>query len=66
MIEKQSVVDKIEVLESGQVQVRTAIRIVEDGQVISQTFHRHVVEKDADLTGEDPRVAAVATAAWSE
>ena len=41
---KETVVDKIEVLEMGQVQVRTATRVKEDGAVLSSSFHRHVVE----------------------
>ena len=41
---KETVVDKIEVLEMGQVQVRTATRVKEDGAVLSTSFHRHVVE----------------------
>jgi hypothetical protein len=40
-LEKISVVDKVEVVENGTVQVRTATRIVEDGKVISQSYHRH-------------------------
>ena len=40
---KEIVVDKIEVLELGQVQVRTATRVLEDGVVLSSSFHRHVV-----------------------
>lgn len=61
-IEKVSAVDSIEVLESGCVQVRTAIRIVEDGVVISQSFHRHVVAPGADYAGEDARVKAICAA----
>jgi len=41
---KETVVDKIEILEMGQVQVRTATRVKEDGAVLSSSFHRHVVE----------------------
>ena len=78
---KVTVVDKIEVLEMGQVQVRTATRIMEDGVQLSSSFHRHVVEpqvrsgyeKDVsagtwaatDTTGEDARVAAICTASWT-
>ena len=78
---KVTVVDKIEVLEMGQVQVRTASRIMEDGVQLSSSFHRHVVEpqvrsgyeKDVsagtwaatDVTGEDARVAAICTASWT-
>ncbi len=30
------------------------------------TFHRHVVHPGADLSNEDPRVAAIAAATWTE
>jgi hypothetical protein len=43
-LEKQIVVDRIEVVEVGVVQVRTATRIVEDGKVISQSYHRHTLQ----------------------
>ena len=71
---KETVVDKIEVLEMGQVQVRTATRVMEDGAVLSSSFHRHVVEPstkasgswaDTDISGEDARVQAIATATWT-
>ena len=72
---KETVVDKIEVLEMGQVQVRTATRVKEDGAVLSSSFHRHVVEPstksgdtwgDTDISGEDARVQAVANATWTD
>lgn len=62
MLEKVTVVDKIETLENGCVQVRTAIRIMEDGNVLSQSFHRHVVAPGEDYSGEDPRVQAICEA----
>ena len=78
---KETVVDKIEVLEKGQVQVRTATRVLEDGVELSSSFHRSIIvpqvrtgyEKDVsagtwaatDVTGEDARVAAICTASWT-
>ena len=59
MLEKISVVDKIEVLESGVVQVRTANRIVEDGAVLSQSYHRHCISPTDDYSGEDAKVQAI-------
>jgi hypothetical protein len=61
---KETVVDKIEVLESNAIQVRSAIRVLEDGAVLSSSYHRHVLQPGDDLTNEDPRVAAIATATW--
>ena len=71
---KEIITDKIEVMEMGQVQVRTATRVMEDGAVLSSSFHRHVVEPsvktgdtwaDTDISGEDARVQAVANATWT-
>ena len=61
-LEKQTVVDKIEVVENGSVQVRTATRIVEDGNVISTSYHRHVVAPGQDYSQEDARVQAICAA----
>ena len=61
-LEKQTVVDKIEVIENGSVQVRTATRIVEDGNVISSNYHRHVVAPGDDYSQEDARVQAICAA----
>ena len=42
-LEKITVTDKIEVLENGVLQIREALRIVEDGKIISQKFHRYCI-----------------------
>jgi len=62
MLEKQTVVDRIEVVEVGVVQVRTATRIVEDGNVISTSYHRHCVSPGQDYSQEDARVQAICAA----
>jgi hypothetical protein len=61
-LEKISVVDKVEVVENGTVQVRTATRIVEDGKVISQAYHRHTIPPGQDYSNEDARVKAICQA----
>jgi len=61
-LEKQTTVDKIEVVENGTVQVRTATRIVEDGNVISSSYHRNVVAPGADYSTQDARVQAICAA----
>ena len=72
---KEIVVDKIEVLEFGQVQVRTATKVKEDGVELSSSFQRHYLEPstktgdtwaDTDISGEDARVQAVANATWTD
>ena len=61
-LEKQTVVDQIEVVENGCVQVRTKTAIMEDGKQISGTFHRHVVTPGDDYSAEDARVKAICKA----
>ena len=71
---KETVVDKIEVLEMGQVQVRTATRIKEDGTQLSQAYSRHIVMPstktgdtwgDTDISGEDAKVQSICNATWT-
>jgi hypothetical protein len=59
MLEKKIVVDLIETVENGTVQVRTCTRIIEDGKQISNTFHRHVVAPGDDYSAEDAKVQAI-------
>ena len=62
MLEKVTVIDRIEVVESGVVQVRVCTRIMEDGKQISNTFHRHVVTPGGDYSAEDAKVQAICAA----
>jgi hypothetical protein len=61
-LEKVQIVDKIEVIENGCVQVRTKTAIMEDSKQISGTFHRHVVAPGDDYSGEADRVKAICAA----
>ena len=61
-LEKIITVDMIEVLENGCVQVRTKTAILEDGEQISGTFHRHVIAPGDDYSQEDERVQAICKA----
>ena len=74
-ITKETVVDKIEVLEIGVVQVRAATVIKEDGNELTRSFHRHVLQpsikngdtwEDTDISGEDSRVQAICNAVWTD
>lgn len=61
-LEKIQIVDRIEVVENGCVQVRTKTAIMEDGKQISGNFHRHVITPGDDYSGEDARVQAICAA----
>ena len=64
---KEVVADKIEVVEAGGntvVQVRTATRVLEDGAVISQSYHRHVINSGDDWSSEPANVQAICNAVF--
>jgi len=65
---KEVVIDKIEVTgEFRHVQVRTATRVLEDGVVLSSSYHRHVVAPDAtDISGETQEVQDVCSAVHTQ
>ena len=63
---KQTTIDKIEVLEMGQVQVREVTRIIEDGKELSASYHRWVLTPAQDLTGQPANVVAICNAAWTD
>ena len=64
-LEKLVVVDRIEVLENGCVQVRTKTAVMEDGKQISGTFHRHVIAPGDDYSAEDARVQGICQATFT-
>ena len=71
---KSVTADKIEVVtvqdEDGNdvtsVQVRTATRVLEDGAVISQSYHRHVIQSGDDYSSEPANVQAICVAAFGD
>ena len=64
-LSKTVAVDRLEILEMGQVQVRTATIVSEDGGELTRAFHRHVLEPGDDTSGEAQRVQDVAAATWT-
>ena len=65
LIEK-IIIDKIEVVETNSIQVRTATITEKDGVEIARTYHRHVKHPGEDVTNEDPKVQTIANAIWTE
>jgi hypothetical protein len=59
---KIAVVDRVEVVENGSVQVRTKTAVLEDGKQISGAYHRHVVAPGDDYSNEDARVQSICAA----
>jgi hypothetical protein len=62
---KEKSVDQITVTEDGTVLYREATRILEDGNLISQTYHRTSLAPASDLTDVPANVVAIANVAWT-
>ena len=62
---KTTTVDQITVTENGIVLYREATRIMEDGNQISQTFHRSSLTPAQDLTGVPANVVAICNTVWT-
>lgn len=65
MITKETVVDQITVTENGIVLYREATRIIEDGKVLTQTYHRTSLTPGQDLEGQPAQVVAICNTAWT-
>jgi len=62
---KTTTVDQITVTEDGTILYREATRIMEDGNQISQTYHRSSLTPAQDLTGVPANVMAICNTVWT-
>ena len=79
-IEKQTIVEKIEVVGIWNIQIAQDIVIIEDNSEIGRSRHRHVLipyssskdsdgkwtHTDTDISSEATEVQAVANAVWTD
>ena len=63
---KEVVIDKIEIVENGIVQVRQVTRIMEDGNELSKSYHRWTLTPGSDISDQPSNVQSIATAAWTD
>lgn len=66
MLEKQESYSKIEVLESGHIQLRKTITVLDNGEVLSQSHHRSVVTPLDDISELPENVQAMCNAYWTD
>lgn len=68
-LSERTIVDRVEVLVDGTVQVRQANQVLRDGVVISQTYHRNLIriaDPNPDLSWMDEATKSVVMAARTE
>ena len=64
-LSKEQVIDKVEVVENGTLQVREVTRIMEDGKELSKSYHRWSFSPGSDVSAQPANVQAIAAAAWT-
>ncbi len=62
MFEKQTVVDRIEVLADQTVAVRYVVTVTEDGQPFSEQIKGNYIKPGDDYSAEDAKVQAICAA----
>ena len=58
-------IDRIEISNKWNIQVRQATVIERDGEFVSRTFHRWVLTPDMDISDQEQKVKDIANAAWT-
>jgi hypothetical protein len=58
-------IDRVEVVQQWNIQVRRCTTIERDGEFVSRTFHRWVLTPDMDISGQEQKVKDIANAAWT-
>lgn len=64
-LSKEVKIDQITVTENGTVLYREVTRVLEDGNLLSQTYHRSSLAPASDLTGIHDNVVAICNVAWT-
>ena len=64
-LSKTTAVDQITVQENGTILYREATRIMEDGEQLSQTYHRSSLTPGQDLANQPANVVAICNTVWT-
>ena len=65
-ITKEKKVDQITVTENGIVLYREVTRIIEDGNLLTQTYHRTSLTPGQDLIGQPEKVVDICQVVWTQ
>lgn len=58
-------IDRIEVVQQWNIQVREATIIERNGEFVARTFHRWSLTPDMDISDQEQKVQNIANAAWT-
>jgi hypothetical protein len=58
-------IDRIEVVNEWNIQVRQATVITKNGEQVAKTYHRWCLTPDMDISDQEQKVQSIANAAWT-
>jgi hypothetical protein len=59
-------IDRVEVVDDWNIQVRQATVIQKDGIEVARSFHRWVLTPDMDINGQEQKVQDICNVAWTD
>jgi hypothetical protein len=59
-------IDRIEVVNQWNIQVRQATVITKNGEQVARSFHRWVLTPDSDISDQEQKVKDICNAAWTD
>jgi hypothetical protein len=59
-------IDRIEVANDWNIQVRQSTVITKNGEQVARTFKRWVLTPDMDISGQEQKVQDICNAAWTD
>jgi len=65
MLTERTEIDKIEIVNNWNIQVRRCTTIERDGEFVSNSFHRWVLTPDSDISDQEQKVQDICNAAWT-
>lgn len=65
MLTEQTITGKIEILEDGQMQIRTDTVVLRDGVEIARTYRRHVLAPGEDVSTRDAKSQTISAVVWT-
>lgn len=68
MYTEDTIIDSITILLDGQIQIRESNRVLKDGLIIANQYHRYVLDpgnSDDIKKSNDPRIISIIFAIWT-
>jgi hypothetical protein len=59
-------IDRVEVANDWNIQVRQSTVIEKDGVQVARSFHRWVLTPDMDISGQEQKVQDICNVAWTD